>query len=259
MNGAEYAALDDVHLPHDAKLLYIMCFRRYMNYRDGTIFYPYSRMAEDLTYEPPSRSNGARYRATVGKIRALTDRLEKAGIIKKIKNGDVRKGLAPTWFCCLATFDNSPNNGDSGLFRQNQEQQMNNTVQQHGQTQLNQGLQGEQQHSGFGALQHISDTPINQYICAQEFLLDDSARMAARSVNCPDNDNLINIYNTFINHKTHRNKHQSVDDWLADWRGWCATQNGYTRNSYERKSNTESSTGGRSVMEQLKQDAERWQ
>ena len=56
MNKSEDMALADNTLPHDAVVLYVRCFRRFMSYQNGDTFVSYPRMAEALRYEPNPRS-----------------------------------------------------------------------------------------------------------------------------------------------------------------------------------------------------------
>ena len=120
MNRQEYAALTDEYLTHEARSLYVMCIRRYMDYRTGLTGVSrrvsYQMFKEQLEVRRPARSRLPDYIPTKQALREMIKKLELVGLIEKLPQ---KKETDPMVFrCCLASVD---------AVRSFEEQQMNNT------------------------------------------------------------------------------------------------------------------------------------
>lgn len=117
MNAQEYEALDNIELTPFAVTLYIRCFRRYMNYADGTVSLAESLMKQSMEYVPPRGSKQPSEKPTRQKIRTAVEQLYRAGLVELLRKGDIKEGRTPLFLCRLATSD---------LVRPNEEQPRNN-------------------------------------------------------------------------------------------------------------------------------------
>jgi len=163
MNKAEDLALSDNTLPHDAVVLYVRCFRRFMSYQNGDTFVSMPRMAEALRYDPNPRSKDKATQPTKRRLRTLITHLERVGLIKKVQAGNIKVGLSATYKCILATVDNlNKHRHDTD----NTERHEDSTSQRHDEAPENKGIEAgqrheqrpAQRHEHLPAQRHISDT-----------------------------------------------------------------------------------------------------
>lgn len=102
MNRLEYEALEDEYLPHEARTLYVMCIRRYMDYETGLTGIKrrvsYQMFKERLEVRRPARSPVPEFVPTQKQIRGYIDHLVRVGLIEKVPQKDKRD---PMVFRCL--------------------------------------------------------------------------------------------------------------------------------------------------------------
>ncbi|MGB2220845.1 MAG: DnaT-like ssDNA-binding domain-containing protein [Neptunomonas phycophila] len=119
MNQSEFEALESSHLPHEARTLYVMCLRRYMDYSTGLTGkvrkVSYQMFKEQLEVRRERGSKIPDYIPTKQAIRELLAKLEKAGLIQRIPQ---KKRTDPMIFRCVLA--------STGSIRLNEEQHMNN-------------------------------------------------------------------------------------------------------------------------------------
>ena len=88
MNQFEYSALSNEELPHEAKLLYVMEFRRYMDYETGVVGLrrrlSYSGMRTTLEVVRPRRSRKPNQYYKDREVRYFIELLEKEGLIVRL-------------------------------------------------------------------------------------------------------------------------------------------------------------------------------
>jgi hypothetical protein len=96
-----------------------------MSFKTGEVFLSNARMIADLEYIPLPRSKDKPETLTRGKIRNLVLHLERVGLIKQVKAGNLKAGLSATWHCLLATTDQK-----KALISSKREQPYNNQVEQ---------------------------------------------------------------------------------------------------------------------------------
>lgn len=81
-------------LPHLAQLLYLRVLRRYVDYETGIVGrrrrISYQMMREVLEVRRPSRSPVAEERITTKSLRVAIDKLETAGLLRKLPKSDRR-------------------------------------------------------------------------------------------------------------------------------------------------------------------------
>ncbi|WP_271273809.1 hypothetical protein [Aliamphritea hakodatensis] len=88
MNQREYEALDAEFLSHEAKLIYLMVLRRYMDYVTGvvgvTARISYPKLMEALEVQRPRRSRLPKQTYNVRKVRYEIEQLEKRGLVEPV-------------------------------------------------------------------------------------------------------------------------------------------------------------------------------
>jgi hypothetical protein len=107
MNNLEYDALEDERLPHEARTLYVMCIRRFMDYDTGLTGIKrrvsYQMFKERLEVHRPPRSPIPSFIPTKKQLRGYVDHLERVGLIEKLPQAKERDPMV--FRCLLATTD----------------------------------------------------------------------------------------------------------------------------------------------------------
>ena len=159
MNEREYEALEDEYLSHEARSLYLLCFRRHMDFQTGLVGTEKRRISfqmfrEQLTVSRPRGSTKAPFKPSPQQLRGYVGELERVGLVER--TGCKKKLSHMVFLLPLATTD---------LNRPNEEQQRSNTQQQryeqqgeqrkdqheeqreeeHNKTQYSQGFKGNEQ------------------------------------------------------------------------------------------------------------------
>lgn len=232
MNKSEDMALADNTLPHDAVVLYVRCFRRFMSYQTGDTFISMPRMADALSFEPSPRSKEKPTRPTPRRIRTLISHLERVGLIRKVQSGSITSGLAATYRCSLATVDNSTKDRhDTDTVSRHEERH----AQRHGENQQYQGMQPQQRHDESPSQRHGSDTPHRQ-ISVTTDLDDDDHRLITRnemewsedlkniaaSVGLNLSDKLLKAKFVYWKSSQKYTAHEAVYSHKKKWRSYCA-------------------------------------
>lgn len=158
LNDAEFMALSDLEMSHEAFVLYVKCFRRFMNFKTGVVYISASRMARELEVQPKARSSAKPYSPTRQQLRTLITALVKTGLLVHLKAGDIKKGHAAEYLCQLATYGDkyekiSP---DQQQPNSNQlEQPLEQPIESH----INKGLEAQQQPVQQPVLQSAQQPP----------------------------------------------------------------------------------------------------
>jgi len=254
LNATEYMVLSDPGLHAEAKALYVMCFRRFMNYQDGIVFLSEARMIAELEYRPDPRSKEKPTSPSRQRIRTIIAHLEKSGLITKVNKGNITAGLAPSWRCELATNDVKksficpiPQQPDS-----NQGQQ---PAQQPSETHINKGLatqqQPAQQPRENTPLQPISDTTAidNLYRGEVEQNLTNPKKAPTPRFTPPTEQQVLELMATYRNDKKPEFKiptpddaeafinHYTANGWMVGrvkMKSWEATAKGWMNRNNKR-------------------------
>lgn len=170
MNQHEYEALENEYLSHEARTLYVLCLRRYMDFSTGLVGtarrrISYQQFKEYLSVSRPRRSTKKPFIPSIQQLRGYVEELVKVGLVARMPKS--RKHDHMIFRLPLATFDSD---------RLNEEQHMSNKghqqVQQHEEEQsqgqerqtLNpqeeQTQQQEEQHQSNIEEQHTSVTSV---------------------------------------------------------------------------------------------------
>lgn len=176
MNKSEDMALADNTLPHDAVVLYVRCFRRFMSYQNGDTFVSYPRMAEALRYEPNPRSKDKPTQPTTRRIRTLITHLERVGLIKKVQSGNIKSGISATYRCILATVDKLNKHRHDTDTQDRHEQRPS---QRHDEAPENKGIQSEQR-QGERPSQRHDEAPSQRQISDISDLEEEDMRVCTR-------------------------------------------------------------------------------
>ena len=164
MNKYEYEALEDELLSHEARTLYVLCLRRYMDYDTGLVGtakrrVSYQQFKEYLSVSRPRRSTIPPFIPSTQQLRGYVEELVRVGLVVRMPK---RSKTDPMIFRLpFATTDNQ----QSDFFRPNEEQHLSNKddqqrqqqVAQQRQSQKKQGVYGYQQQEEQQLEQHLSN------------------------------------------------------------------------------------------------------
>ena len=148
MNESEYQALDNEYLSHEARSLYTLCLRRYMDFATGLVGtakrrISYQMFKEVLTVYRRRGSTKPAFIPSTQQLRSFVNELERVGLVESRGSGKLRDYMV--FLLPLATSD--LNRSHEEQRRSNtQHQHSSNTQEQHNQAQQSQGIQANEQH-----------------------------------------------------------------------------------------------------------------
>ena len=89
MNQREYEALEDEYLTHEARTLYVLCLRRYMDFSTGFVGtakrrISYQQFKEYLSVSRPRRSTVPAFVPSRQQLRGYIDELVRVGLVVRM-------------------------------------------------------------------------------------------------------------------------------------------------------------------------------
>lgn len=223
MNQNEFVALADDTLPHAAVVLYVRCFRRFMNYQTGLVSMSLHRMIQELEFNPVQGSNSKPVKASREGVRGLVRHLLRVGLLQVVEKGSAQRNKAAIYRCLLARndvqdycgqFDGQPMNTQGGTTHKTPPQANKTTVVQF---RNNQGThRGEQHRSGITVKEDI-------YIAREDLCWDDEFKHLAYLVGfAGQDDELEALFDAFRFAAKAVGVVKALFEHKNEWRGFCA-------------------------------------
>jgi hypothetical protein len=220
MNLAEYSTLDNGEIPGDAKLLYVMHFRRLMNYDTGRVSISLAGLRQCLEFTPPYGSNVSASKPSISKVRHLIDVLVRHGLIRCVVKGDKAIRKPAVFLCVLATTNlvgvNEERHGnDTGTARNQKTTQPAPDMARSNIFKINTNTDE----------QHVSDISDLKDIYTREALVwgDEFERMSQQAMLICNQDELVGYFNSFRFSTKDDGAFKGIGVHLKAWRQYCVT------------------------------------
>ena len=261
MNQSEYEALEDEYLSHAARVLYVLCLRRHMDYSTGLVGtqkrrISYQQFKEHLRVTPRRRSTIPAFDPSKKQLRGYVAELENVGLIERVGKATPHEHMVfrlPLASVCPEY---------EGHMKGTDEGHMKGTVK----TPLNQGLPGGgQQHEGHmkGTNEgHTSVTSVNKdnpnhkrpRAKKSTSLPDDFCLTGEMAEWAQQNNITINLTTETEKFKDHHTAKGSVyKDWTAAWRTWIRKAQEWTGNNNGQGRHTYQPNAGSYQQQQFQQ------
>ena len=162
MNKHEYEALENEYLSHEARTLYVLCLRRYMDYSNGLVGtakrrVSYQQFKEYLSVSRPRRSTIPPFIPSTQQLRGYVEELVRTGLVARMPK---QSKTDPMVFRLpLATTDTT----QTDFFQSNEEQHLSNKGQQQRQQQVEQQARAQQK-QGFTDYEQQAEQQQEQHL-----------------------------------------------------------------------------------------------